>query len=191
MRFRPGRDGIEVQADREEAAVLASVVAQLLQLIDDGTAPGGAEEDPLAELVGLPAGDAVRPDDPAVARLFPDAYDTSTAEGAEAAGDFRRYTESDLRARKRADADVVLEGLAALAADGHRLALDRAAADAWLGCLNDLRLVLGTRLEVTEDTYAELEQLDEDDPRSQVLVLYAQLGYLQESLLECLDPGEG
>ena len=69
------------------------------------------------------------------------------------AAEFRRYTDADLRARKRADAEVVARIAARRAAA--RSLLDRDEADAWLGCLNDLRLVLGTRLEVTED-------LDED-----------------------------
>ena len=44
--------------------------------------------------------------------------------------------------------------------------LDRDQADAWLRALNDIRLVLGTRLEVTEDTYEE--DVDPEDPRWQV-----------------------
>ena len=59
-------------------------------------------------------------------------------------------------------------------------------ADAWLGCLNDLRLVLGTRLEVTEDL--DERTLAEDDPRLPALELYSWLGWLQESLLSCLEP---
>jgi hypothetical protein len=187
VRFLRRRGELELQGDREEAAALASVVGQLLRLLtDDDATPS---DDPLAALVGLSVTDARRPDDPALARLFPDAYDTSTPEGESAAGDFRRFTEADLRAGKRANADAVLESLAALAEDGRRVALDDAAAEAWLGCLNDVRLVLGTRLEVTEDTYDEMASLRRDDPRSALLLLYAQLGYLQEALLECLDGG--
>ena len=64
--------------------------------------------------------------------------------------------------------------------------LSRDQADAWLGALNDLRLVLGTRLEVTEDLDAD--DLAEDDPRLPGLEIYGWLGWLQESLLGCLDP---
>ena len=62
--------------------------------------------------------------------------------------------------------------------------LDRDQADAWLSWLNDIRLVLGTRLEVTEDTYEE--DLDPEDPRWQVMQVYGWLGWLQESLLSCV-----
>ena len=70
--------------------------------------------------------------------------------------------------------------------EGGRLVLDRDDADAWLGCLNDLRLVLGTRLGVTEQTDAD--DLDDDDPRRQALEVYGWLGWLQESLISCLAP---
>ena len=64
--------------------------------------------------------------------------------------------------------------------------LDRDQADRWLGSLNDMRLALGTALDVTEDT--DPDELDPDDPRLPPLHIYSWLGYLQESLLSCLDP---
>jgi hypothetical protein len=82
----------------------------------------------------------------------------------------------------------VLATLAPLLGRGGRLALDRDQVDDWLGTLNDLRLVLGTRLEVTEDT--ELEVPD-DDPHAQALLVYGWLGWLQESLLSCVEPRPG
>ena len=116
----------------------------------------------------------------ALARLLPDAYgDDPTA-----SREFRRYTDADLRARKRADAATVRASLPA--AGRGKVVLDRDQADAWLGVLNDLRLVLGTRLQVTEET--DPDDLDEADPRRQALALYGWLGWVQESLLSCLDP---
>jgi hypothetical protein len=103
----------------------------------------------------------------------------------EAAREFRRYTEADLRATKQAHASVVLAALLPLREQGGVLQLDRDEVDAWLGCLNDLRLVLGTRLEVTEET--ELDAAA-DDPRLQALHVYGFLGWLQESLLGAVDP---
>jgi hypothetical protein len=188
VRFRRRRGGtIEADLSEVEAVVLASAARDLAALLgqDEDVEP---EDDPLAAAVGLPSGDVRRPDDPALARLLPDAYRADAGQGedaAAAAAEFRRYTEADLRAGKRAHAAVVVEALAALP-DGGRLRLDRGQADAWLGCLNDLRLVLGTRLEVTEDT--ALEALPDDDPRAPALQVYGWLGWLQESLLECLDP---
>lgn len=179
MKFSRKRSGsIEAKADAVEADVLLAVTGDLLVLLGD---QDEADEDPLAAMVGLTSGPVARPDDPALARLLPDAYgDDDTA-----ATEFRRYTEADLRAGKRANASAVLAGLSPLAGRGGRLVLDREEAGAWLGCLNDLRLVLGTRLEVTEET--ELDPRS-DDPRAQALQVYGWLGWLQESLLSCLDP---
>ena len=70
--------------------------------------------------------------------------------------------------------------------DGGRLVLARDEADAWLVCLNDLRLVLGTRLEVTEET--DPDALPDDDPCLPALEVYAWLGWVQETLVSCLSP---
>ena len=179
MRFVRKRHGVvEARLDANEAGVLTSVVGDLLELLGD---PDEASADPLAALVGLPEGPVERPTDAALARLLPDAY----GDDEPAATDFRRYTEADLRAGKRADATVVLATLAPYLDLGGRVPLDREQAGAWLTCLNDLRLVLGTRLEVTEDT--ELDPSD-DSPQAQALLVYGWLGWLQESLLSCLEP---
>jgi hypothetical protein len=179
MRFSRRSGRISGKADTVEVDVLSSLAADLLVLLGE---QDEADTDPLAALVGLSSGPVTAPEDPALARLLPDAY----GDDREAAEEFRRYTEGDLRAAKRASAGTVLATLAPLTGRGGRLSLDREQADAWLGCLNDLRLVLGTRLDVTEDT--DLDPAA-DDPRAQALHVYGWLGWLQESLLGCLDPG--
>ncbi len=172
MRFKKTRRGIEAKLDEVESAILARCATDLLELLgaDD------VDQDPLEAMVGMPAGDVRRPDDPALARLFPDAHGDDEA----AATEFRRYTETDLRTGKRANASTVL---AMLPRSGGTVTLDREGADAWLGFLNDLRLVMGSRLEVTEDTDP---WPDGDDPHAQALHVYGWLGYLQESLVGCL-----
>ena len=57
---------------------------------------------------------------------------------------------------------------------------------AWLRGLNELRLVLGTRLDVTEETDFELE-LDSSE-RGHELAVYAYLTWLQEQFVEALSP---
>ena len=183
MRFKRGRHGtVALKADDVEATVLSQLVSDLSELLAEGEPE--QEQDPLAAMVGMSQGDVRRPQDPALARLLPDAYGDDEA----AATEFRRYTEADLRAGKRAHAATVLATLAPLLDRGGSATLDREQADAWLGCLNDLRLVLGTRLGVTEDT-----DLDDpgDGPRAQALHVYGWLGWLQESLLSSLDPLPG
>ncbi len=177
MRFTRHRKGLRAQLDAVEAQVLGQLAREMLQIVE---APS-VSDDPLAAMVGLPGGDVHPPDNPVLRRLLPDAY----GDDPEAAGDFRRYTDSDLRATKRADATAVL---ATLPEGGGRMELDRDQADRWLGALNDMRLALGTSLGVTEDTGLDIEPDEEDEERGHGLQIYSWLGWLQESLLSCLDP---
>ena len=176
MRFVWSRGRLEARLEPIEAQVLQSLAVDLLELLGPQDA---AEQDPLEALVGLQSGPVARPTDPALARLLPDAY----RDDDEAAGEFRRFTEQSLRSGKRAQAEALRRSLAPYV-KGRRIPLERQLADAWLGCLNDLRLVLGTRLEVTEET--ELDPA-RDDPRAEALSLYGWLGWVQESLLAALS----
>ena len=176
MRFSRHRGGgAKAKLDAIESEVLAGVASQLLQLVEQPE----LGDDPLAALVGLAPGDVEPPDDPVLLRLLPDAYRDDPA----AAGDFRRYTDAELRTAKRAAARTVIE---TLPQGGGSMVLDRDQADAWLGCLNDLRLALGTSVGVTEDL--DPNDLEPDDPRVEPLQVYLWLGMLQESLLSCLEP---
>ena len=120
-------------------------------------------------------------------RLFPDAY----ADDAEAAGDFRRYTERGLRSKKSADASTVLETLLSvdeLADDDAKtkIVLDADQAAAWLRTLTDLRLALGTRLGIEQDDDDRWDSMPEDDPRRYVHDIYDWLGWLQETLVRAV-----
>ena len=176
MRFtRHKGGGVSADVDAAEGEAIAQLAGQLLDLVE----PATMSDDPLAALVGLPDGDVDPPDNPVLERLLPSAY----RDDPDGARDFRRYTDHDLRALKRRHAQTVID---TLPVEGGRMVLDRDQADAWLGFLNDIRLALGTALEVTEDT--DLDELDEDDPRFGPLLNYTLLGLMQESLLSCLDP---
>ena len=123
--------------------------------------------------------------DPVVGRLFPDIYPQHPADSAE----FRQYTEGDLKTGKIDQAGAILAALPD-DADG-TVRLDAEAAEAWLRALNDARLAMGVRLELTDDTdlTSELDQAVLEDPGSTrvfQLSVYAYLGYLQESLLNAL-----
>ena len=174
MRFTRHRGGtVRADVDEVEGAVLRQLAGEMLDLVAEPST--GA--DPLAALVGLPTDEVHAPDDPVLSRLLPSAYRDDDA----AAADFRRYTDAELREGKRGDAKALL---ASLPEGKGRVELDRDQCDRWLGALNDMRLALGTALGVTEDE----EEPDEDDPRWQPLQVYGWLGWLQESLLSCVDP---
>jgi hypothetical protein len=132
----------------------------------------------LAAMLGA-TGPTSPPQDPVLARLLPDAY----RDDPEAAGEFRRYTEQDLRSGKVAAAQTVL---ATLPAEGGQVRLGPEDAQAWLRALNDVRLAIGTVLGITEDYEDELKAASWADPRSAYLEVYHWLGYLQDSLVRAL-----
>ena len=117
--------------------------------------------------------DLLATDDPALERLYPPAYSSDEEKNEE----YTRLMRGDLTARRLTSIDVMEETI-----DAQRLDEDQLAA--WLGALNDLRLVLGTRLQVTEEMYEEA--LPEDDPRAPAFALYAYLGVLEEQVVEAL-----
>jgi hypothetical protein len=175
--FRRTRGGeVELSVRPEEAAALTILLGQLADLVAPEEPP---DADPLNALVGIGTR-TLPPDDPALARLFPSAYPGDDV----AAGEFRRYTEPDLRTRKREQALAAGASLARVERGSVRLTADEATA--WLLALNDLRLVYGVRLEISDDEPVDLDDLAEDDPRLLPLAHYQWLTYLQATLVEAL-----
>lgn len=111
------------------------------------------------------------PADPDLRRLFPPAYEDDEASEDE----FRRLMHEELLAGRR-------EALAVLAETARSERLSGEELDAWLRALTDLRLALGTRLGVTEDTYAQ--EIDPDHPQAYELSVFAYLSWLQEQAVE-------
>lgn len=183
--------GAAVALDEVETAILRSLAVQLLELIGPGDEPVEGE-DPLAALFA--EGPSEPPSDPALARLFPEAYGDGDDELRAASSEFRRFTENDLRTRKRDDALVVvrtLDGLSPVGEGGAVLRLDAGECRSWLGTLNDLRLTIGARLEVSDEDGGEegsLYRLPDSDPRKPMVMAYLWLGGLQETLIETLMP---
>ena len=169
---------IVVRLDELEQAMLASLAEQVITLVAPAAPDQGA--DPLATLVGI-GSNAATPDDPVLARLLPDGY----LDDPEAAGDFRRFTELDLRQMKVSHARTVMS---CLERSGEKVTLTDDECASWLGLLNDARLALGTRIGITDDNHEELGALPDDDPRIPMLQVYDWLTYLQDSLVEALLP---
>jgi hypothetical protein len=192
--------GAAVALDDVEISIIRSLAAQLLELIGPGPAEN-ASADPLAELFA--DGPSEPPSDPVLRRLFPDAYTDpaqfpDTAEQAEEArahsAEFRRFTENDLRAGKREDALAVVRGLDELTVESGgsgggvlRLAPERCTQ--WLKALNDIRLAIAARLDITDEEDSDiLYRLPDTDERKPLVMAYLWLGGLQESLVETLLP---
>jgi hypothetical protein len=190
--FRSTRDGgVTVRLTGGEATLLRSLVVPVMNLLTDPERPSPPSEaaapDESADLFadlerqfGSP--DEPAPElsaDPAVARLLPDAYEDDPEKAAE----FRKYTESSLREAKKYFAQTLLE---TLPAEGGKIRLTGDQARDWLRALNDIRLMFGVRLEVTEDFEDQLAALDPKDPRLPAFEVYGWLGAVQESLVHAL-----
>ncbi len=194
-----GDGGAAIALDEVEISILRNLAVQLLEMLGPGAQSAAAAEEPDDPLAGLfTEGPSEPPADPALARLFPDAYGDPDAkqpdrEGTRAdSAEFRRYTENELRTGKREHALAVVRGLDALTPAGDGGAVLTLTADEshrWLGALNDLRLTIGTRLEVTDDEDGGgLYTLPDEDPRKPMVMAYLWLGALQETLVETLMP---
>lgn len=180
--FRPTRGGgARAWLASTEASLLRSLVGQVMTLIaaEDTPPTGRSGEISLAELEAQLGTPVASPEDPVLARLLPDGY----RDDPEAAGEFRRYTESSLRSEKQQAARELLD---TLPDEGGRIQLTGEQAVAWLKALNDVRLALGVRLGVTEEFEQQWAKLGKDDPQWAAFEVYAWLGAVQESLVQAL-----
>ena len=124
--------------------------------------------DVLPQLRAALRGDASA--DPAFKRLFPVAY----AQDPEHEAEYRELVGDELLTKRLANVDTVLATLEA----------DRVSEEelfAWMGAVNDLRLVLGTRLDVSEETDLDVGK---EHPEAAAYALYAYLGWLLELLVD-------
>ena len=113
------------------------------------------------------------PSDEMLTRLFP----TARPEDPEAEAEYQELVRHELVSNRLARLDIVGELAEATALDQEQLA-------AWLGAVNDIRLVLGTRLEVSEDDEFDIDEEVEDTPESVARSAYWYLGWLLEHLVE-------
>lgn len=173
---RHGSHSYVAQFDVSEKEVLLNLIEQLIELLAERIDHG--HEDPLAAMVGITSHDSL-PEDEVLRRLLPNAYSDEVQ-----SSEFRRYTESTVRGKKQAHAMSMRMHLKS--SDDGIVDLDHDNANAWLGALNDIRLALGVRLKVDQNSSEQLELLQPDDPMRGVYAVYTWLGWLQESLLEAL-----
>lgn len=181
-------DGGDVLArfDAAESRILLSLSGQLAEMLADVSEPSA----------GL---------DPAIGRLFPDAY----REDPDASAEFSRFTRTDLAAAKVAAAETVQRSLTGTAttepdpgppavdgadpaAPGAEFVLDPEAGWSWLRHLTDLRLTIAARLGVVDDPHAFDEEPDPAGTSDDDLLargLFDWLGYVQELLIAALEEG--
>ena len=179
--FRHGDSVYLANFSDAEREVLTNLVEQIIELLAERV--DHHSDDPLAAMVGITMHDTP-PDDEVLLRLLPNAYADQVD-----ASEFRRYTESTLRQKKQAHALAMRMHLMS-AIDGI-VEVDHDGANAWLGAMNDVRLALGVRLKVEQNTHEDLELLAPDDPMRGVYAVYSWLGWLQESLISALMDDSG
>lgn len=173
---RHGDNAFVAEFSESEREVLINLVEQIIELL--GERADNHVDDPLAAMVGITTHDSP-PEDEVLLRLLPNAY----ADQVDAA-EFRRYTESTLRGKKYAHSMSMRIALKS-SVDGI-IEVDHDGANDWLGAMNDIRLALGVRLKVEQNSHEELELLAPDDPMRGVYAVYSWLGWLQESLIVAL-----
>lgn len=120
--------------------------------------------------------DGDRLEDPAMRRLYPAAY----LDDPGATAEFDGFVRDDLTSQRLTAVDTMARTI-----DADRLSEDELAA--WLASINDLRLVLGVRLAVTEES--EAADFDTDPESESSFVLYGYLSYLEEEIVEALSKG--
>ena len=157
---RVGRDRVRVRLAQDEVAVLRGLPEQLRTVLGEGE------------------------DEPVNRRLFPPAY--LDVADVERDAEYRRLVHDDLVKEKLANLDLVTGSLERGSTSVRRFTVELTdeEATAWLGVLNDLRLALGVRLDITEDYDGDV---DDTDPRPPAFRLLSYLGWLEEQLLDALQ----
>ena len=110
--------------------------------------------------------------DPSTRRLFPTAYH----EDPEKDREYQDLMRDDLVASRLSAIELVERTIDAGVIDLEGL-------DRWMEAINSLRLVIGTRLEVTE----ELPEIAEDDPDAPAYAVYDYLGWMLELAVEAMS----
>lgn len=154
--FRPTPDGVRIDFDDQEAGILRRLAEEMRGLLE-----GKSESDPV------------------VRRLFPDAYDEpeEQASWASLVGD-------DLDRHKRAAIEKVS---IALGREGHpaSVTVEGDEVDTWLAFVTDLRLAIGTRIDVDEERMSS--EVDPADPEAPAMTLLHWLGWIQEEILRAVS----
>lgn len=126
-------------------------------------------------------------EDPVRERLFPRAYLDPTEESAEIS--WAAFSHPELMDSRIRTLEIIINSLERFeeskpdhnAPDMHFCVLTLDETENWLKGLNDLRLALGTRLNIEQDSDNDV---DENDPTNALRQIYNWLSALQQDLLE-------
>ena len=164
-----------------EAALLDSLVTSMLGMLDDRESSSPPDE--LEEITGMRTGNSQPPQDETMKRLLPDFYRSQTGHPAGSAtaeslnSALRSLHEPEIIDAKRQAAQQVLQ---TIPEGGGRFELTEGDAHAWAAAVNDVRLALGTMLDIRPDGP---ERLPVDHPMAGHFDVYQWLTVLQEYLV--------
>jgi hypothetical protein len=170
--------------DSHEAALLKNLVGSMIGLLDERES--SAPPDELEQITGMKTGNPEPPDNATLQRLLPDfSKPDDAAPLAEEATDrlnaaLRSLHEPEIIEAKRVAAQQLL---ATVPDDGGRFELTEDAANAWIAAVNDIRLALGTMLDIRPNGP---DRLPDDHPMASHLDVYQWLTFLQEYLVLAL-----
>jgi hypothetical protein len=164
-----------------ESALLRSLVTSMLEMLADRESDSPTDE--LEELTGMRTGNSQPPEDQTMRRLLPDFYRAATDHPAGSGtaeslnGALRSLHEPAIIEAKRQACQCLLDTLPAA---GGKFELTEDAAHSWAAAVNDLRLALGTMLEIGPDGP---DRLSPEHPMAGHLDVYQWLTVLQEYLV--------
>jgi hypothetical protein len=166
---------------QHEAALLNSLVTSMLGMLEERESASPADE--LEEITGMRTGNSRPPDDDTMKRLLPDFYraqrdhpaGSGTMESLNNA--LRSLHEPEIIDAKREAAQRLLE---TCPHGGGKFELTEDDAHAWATAVNDVRLALGTMLEIGP---GGADRLPSDHPMAGHLDVYQWLTVLQEYLV--------
>jgi uncharacterized protein DUF2017 len=166
---------------QHEAALLNSLVMSMLGMLEDRESSAPADE--LEEITGMRTGNSRPPEDDTMKRLLPDFYRAQTDHPAGSGtmeslnNALRSLHEPEIIDAKREAAQRVLD---TCPQDGGKFELTEDDAQAWAAAVNDVRLALGTMLDIGP---GGPERLPSEHPMAGHLDVYQWLTVLQEYLV--------
>jgi len=165
-----------------EVALLKNMATSVQEMLDERQSAGPS--DPLEQITGIRTGNPTPPDDATMRRLLPDFVKEGAKDGNpgpegrdDSNGALRSLHEPQIIDAKIAAAQRLLD---TLPDGGGRLELTEDDAHAWIGAVNDIRLALGTILEIGPDGP---ERLPAGHPMATHFEVYGWLTVLQEYLV--------
>ena len=164
-----------------ESALLESLVTSMLGMLEERESSSPADE--LEEITGMRTGNSQPPQDDTMKRLLPDFYRSQTDHPAGSGtveslnNALRSLHEPEIIDAKRQAAQRLLD---TVPQGGGKFELTEDDANAWAAAVNDVRLALGTMLDIGANGP---DRLPSDHPMAGHLDVYQWLTVLQEYLV--------